>query len=85
MNQLNREFSPGHVLYGVEAKAVAKATNRDDMLLELYDHSKSLAVVHLTWSKKVQADPCWPTVRFFATWDDWVRDRLIPDSAEFRE
>jgi hypothetical protein len=84
-SQLQRELSKEHVLSGVKTRAVAMRTNRDDVLFELIDHVSPLAVVHLTWSQKAQSDARWPTTHFFANWDDWVRERLIPDSAEFRE
>jgi hypothetical protein len=84
-SQLRRELAPGHVLFAIQAKAVAKTANRDDVLFELSDHAKPLAAVHLTWSKKAQADSRWPTVQLFASWDDWVRERLIPDHADYLE
>ena len=84
-SQLQRELPSGHVLVAVKTRAVAMAINRDDVLFELIDHVHPLAVVHLTWSQKAQLDARWPTTHFFANWDDWVRERLIPDSSEFRE
>lgn len=84
-SQLQRELPAGHVLSGVETRAIARTANRDDVLFELLDHDKRLAVVHLTWSQQAQTDSRWPDTCLFATWDEWVRERLIPDCAEFRE
>jgi hypothetical protein len=84
-SQLQRELTAGHVLSGVKTRAIAMATNRDDVLFELIDHAQPLAVVHLTWSQQPQTDLGSPDARLFASWDEWVRERLIPDSSEFRE
>jgi hypothetical protein len=83
--QLQSELAPGHVLFGLKARAIAMRANQDDVLFELSDHTSPLAVVHLTWNQEAQSDPSVPATQLFANWDDWVRERLIPDSSEFRE
>jgi hypothetical protein len=83
--QLQRELSSGHVLYGLKVKAVAKSKMRDDVLFEVIGHEKPLILVHLTWSKTSSDDPRWPQAQFFGSWDDWVRETLLPDHEEFRE
>ena len=76
--QLQRELSSGHVLFGVEAKAVARSGACDDVLFELTGHEKPLALVHLAWGR-IPQDPPWPSTEFFASWDEWVQEKLLPD------
>ncbi|HEU5412885.1 MAG TPA: hypothetical protein VFW31_03970 [Candidatus Angelobacter sp.] len=81
--ELQREVSPGHPLFGVQAAAVAMTGSRDDVLFELTGHEYPLAHVHLTWSQKQMNDIRWPRTQFFASWEDWVREKLIPDHDEY--
>jgi hypothetical protein len=83
--QLQRELSPLHILYGVEAKAVAARVDRDDALFELSGHKSQLAQVHLIWSQGPSKDPKWPAVQFFDDWENWVRMRLLPDLEGYGE
>ena len=81
--QLQRELSPGHVLYGLDATAVAMSGARDDVLFEVAGHKNPLAHVHLTWSRSPIKEPRWPATQFFASWEDWVREKLVPDHEEY--
>jgi hypothetical protein len=82
-SELQRELSPEHVLYGIEAKAVAISATRDDVLFELMGHEFSLAHVHLTWSQRRLANSCYPKTQLFSSWQDWVQEKLIPDHDEY--
>ena len=79
--ELSSELSPKHVLYGLRARAVAARIDRDDVLFEIEGADMVLAVVHLTWRK--ESDPRWPTTRFFASWEEWVRDEMLPADQEY--
>ena len=57
--QLRREVAPGHDLYGVPVKLVARFDGTDDALFELLDGSGRVAAVHLTWAKHHERLP-WP-------------------------
>ena len=74
--ELSSELDPKHVLYGRTPRAVAARIDRDDVLFEIEGTDMALAVVHLTWRK--ESDPRWPTTRFFASWEQWVRDEMLP-------
>ncbi|HEX7284702.1 MAG TPA: hypothetical protein VF532_00880 [Candidatus Angelobacter sp.] len=82
-SELQRELSPEHVLYGVEATAVAISSARDDVLFELRGHEFPLAHVHLTWSQRQLDNPHYPKTQFFSSWQDWVQEKLIPDHDEY--
>ncbi|WP_291843246.1 hypothetical protein [Maricaulis sp.] len=55
-DELRRECVPGHVLYGLEVRAVATADWSDDALFEQEDGR--WALVHLAW--RTETDPKWP-------------------------
>jgi hypothetical protein len=79
--ELSSELSLKHVLYGLRARAVAARIDRDDVLFEIEGADMVLAVVHLTWRK--ESDPRWPTTRFFASWEQWVRNEMLPAHQEY--
>ena len=45
--QLEREVGPGHVLYHVPVRLIARHDASDDCLFELLDGSGRIAIVHL--------------------------------------
>jgi hypothetical protein len=79
--ELNREVGVGHVLSGIVAHAVAVRIDQDDVLFELENGDKALAVVHLTWS--VENSPPYPRTKLFETWDHWVRESMRPDHEDY--
>jgi hypothetical protein len=83
--ELHRECSMQHVLYGVKVIAVARRTDCDDVLFAATDPSGSLAVVHLTWRGLVEPDPRWPSTTFYQGWQEWIDYCLIPEHAEYSE
>ena len=60
---------------------MAARIDRDDVLFEIEGADMVLAVVHLTWRK--ESDPRRPTTRFFASWEEWVRDEMLPADQEY--
>lgn len=54
--ELRRELCAKHVLFGIEAKIIARRQDCDDFLFAL--PGGRFADVHLTWSK--ESDPTWP-------------------------
>jgi hypothetical protein len=47
---------------------------------EIEGSDMPLPVINLTWRK--ESDPRWPTSSFFASWDLWVRNEMIPTHEE---
>ena len=80
--QLEKEIRRGHVLHGVEARAVAKRGDCDDVLFDLPEHEFPVAQVHLTWGAAIAPD--FPATRLYKSWSDWVENCLYPDAEEFR-
>jgi hypothetical protein len=80
--ELSSELFPKHALYGLKARAVAARIDRDDVLFEIEGGDMPLVVVHLTWRK--ESDPRWPATRFFASWELWASDEMLPAHEEYR-
>jgi len=59
-NELYKELSPGHILFALKAKAIARRDDCDDVLFEIIDNSKRYAMVHLTWSGREESNGKWP-------------------------
>jgi hypothetical protein len=79
--ELFAELSPKHALYGLKTTAVAHRIDRDEVLFKIDGGNAPLAVVHLTWRR--ESDPRWPTTTLFASWEEWVRDEMIPANEEY--
>jgi hypothetical protein len=60
--ELNREVSSQHPLWQVEALAVGRRIDNDDVLFLLSDYQPPLAVVRLTWQHENSAE--WPSAFF---------------------
>jgi len=80
-DELESEVPPNHVLYGLKTRALATRRDRDDVLFEIEGGQMPLAVVHMTWRK--ETDPYWPSTKLFQSWDDWVRDEMLPANQEY--
>lgn len=80
--ELRREVAPSHPVYACVAEALAHRTDCDDVLFSL-DHGRELAVVHLTYASAVPEPPPWPATTLFATADEFVSQRLMPDHDDF--
>lgn len=73
--ELARELCPEHLLYGLEASALARRWRRDDILFRLGDGR--FAQVHLT--HRLETDPQWPSTDIYPSFEAWkaipVEDR----------
>jgi hypothetical protein len=74
--QLQIELPPGHVLYGLPVKLLARS-NGDDALFEILDGSGRVADVHLTWSKSQERLP-WPGTGIYSSLEDWSAKVMYP-------
>ena len=81
-NELQKELSPEHKLYGKKATAIATRCDNDDVLFAFDDGS--LAVVHLTWAKREETPPWpghWPYPDALTCW----KEHLQPEMEEWDE
>jgi hypothetical protein len=56
--ELLRELSPGHVLHGLDVRAIARAMPQDEVIVETADGL--VALVQMTWTGLAESPP-WPT------------------------
>ncbi len=76
--QLEREVGPGHVLYQVPVRLIARHDASDDCLFELLDGSGRVAIVHLTWSRTQERLP-WPETIICDDLQTFVSDHMLPE------
>jgi hypothetical protein len=83
-DELRRELSSNHALFGREVAAVARRIDCDDVLFLVSDPAHPLAVVHLTWKGSQEREPVWPFTRRYRSWQDWIERCLLPDHRDYR-
>ena len=69
--ELRKEIASGHPLAGAMWRTLASRTDRDDVVLALA--SQGYALVHLTWSGRVESPP-WPTTKLFSDLHSLARE-----------
>ena len=74
--QLEREVPPGHVLYQLPVRLIARGEG-DDALFAILDGTHRVAMVHLTWAKHQERLP-WPGTAIFPSLVDWAREIMLP-------
>lgn len=82
-HELRLEAVPGHPLYQVPCRAIARSGRTDDVLFELIGHAATLAVVHLTFTGRPEREPKWPATTLYASIEQWVSRCMMPDAARF--
>lgn len=80
--QLYRELSREHRLHGITARAVARRSDNDDVLFELFGNAlpAAFAIVHLTWSTHPGPDPLFPHTTLYANFEHVV-EKGLPSAA----
>jgi len=79
--ELAREVGPGHLLWQVPVRVLARRQDCDDVLFALEDGTGRVAVVHLTW--QIEHDPRWPSIELFDDLEDFRRHRMRSDHETF--
>ncbi|MGD9127328.1 MAG: hypothetical protein PVH19_08095 [Planctomycetia bacterium] len=82
-DELKREVTDSHVLWGCKAKAIAQRIDTDDVLFEVDCGEGSYAVVYLTWKGRPEMGHRWPVVRLFKSFEAWVEECMLKDHAEY--
>ena len=84
--ELARECSAEHCLFGVTARAVALRQDCDDVLFELFGARApgEFAVVHLAFAGRERTGQ-FPSTRVFPTFQDWVAQCMQPEADEWEE
>lgn len=87
VHELQCEVTENHPLWNKRVRAIAQRTDSDDVLfaVEHEDGMPQYAVVHLTWSGEPARDPRWPSTECYSSLEEWMRDRMMPDHAQFTD
>lgn len=81
LRQLQTELPPGHILFGVPVRVLARG-NGDDVLFQLQDGTGRVADVHLTWSKSQERLP-WPGTKVFQSLQEWSERIMVPEHEDW--
>ena len=79
--ELKRELTEGHVLYGRRVLPVARRVDQDDVLFFLPDSPQALAAVHLTYNGP-ELDPRWPETELYDSIGKW-ETRMNEDHSDW--
>lgn len=63
--ELYKEINKEHILHNIDINTIARREDCDDVLLFLLDGSERYAVVHLTWSSKMESNSFYPKTRIY--------------------
>ncbi len=74
-----------HILNGKRVKALGRRYDCDDVLFQVIDSEFSYAVVHLTFSMKVEGNLNYPRTKEYKDLDDWLNERMLPDHLEYMQ
>jgi len=77
--ELRRELSVGHPLYGLPVRATGRRQDSDDVLYAIEDGSGRFAVVHLTWWQSLPERPPWPWTVIYDSFDAWLAEGMQSD------
>ena len=73
--RLAQEAGPKHVLHGCRALCIGRRLDQDDFLFYLPDGPSMLAVVHLTFSRRVpEPDSRIPWTVLYGSVREWIDD-----------
>ena len=76
--ELHKEVGSKHQLYGKRVRALARRLDNDDVLFQVTGGAAPYAVVHLSWSSKMEQSPAWPATTTYPTLDDWLAQAMTP-------
>src|SRR5262245_18406498 len=81
--ELQSEVGPGHALKNKPMRAITTRQDCDDVLFVGADDPTLVAVVHLTYANRPEANSLWPGTTFFASLQDWVERGMRADHDDF--
>lgn len=76
IQELQIEIPSGHKLFELPVKILARGSG-DDVLFEIDDGSKRVAVVHLTWASQVERLP-YPLTTIYKNLEEFFQTCMLP-------
>ena len=81
--ELQRELSSLHVLFGKKTTAISRRVDNDDVLFKVEDSTNQFAVVHLTWTGQKEKESVFPKTSFYPDFEAWVKECMERDHQEY--
>ena len=78
LSELKRELPASHPLSGLAVRAIGRSCIDDDVLFEIEDGSRRVALVHLTWRADREVMP-WPATSLYEDFSAWTESTGIVD------
>jgi hypothetical protein len=82
--ELKKEISPQHLLFGKQVSVIAHRLDQDECLFEIVNENK-FAQVHLTWKGKAETDNTWPRTSIFTSFKEWKEQVMIIDNIYYND
>jgi len=80
--ELKKEISPKHTLFGKKLTVIARRLDQDEYLFEI-DNEDRFAQVHLTWKGKAEIEKTWPKTSIFYSLIEWKEQVMIIDHKNY--
>jgi hypothetical protein len=81
--ELGRELSAGHPLFGLPVRTIGQRQDCDDVLFAVEDGTGRVAVVHLTWTYSPPEQPPWPATFVYPNFKTWLAEGMHRDHDDF--
>ncbi|GAB6988695.1 hypothetical protein [Paenibacillus pini] len=85
LEELHKELSENHILYGADLVVIARREDRDDVLFQFKSNPDKCVQVHLTWRMDKEIDSSWPKTREYNSFNDWFKEVMLIDNKEYEE
>ncbi|MFC7677402.1 hypothetical protein ACFQV5_00535 [Paenibacillus sp. GCM10028914] len=69
LEELHKEISENHILYGAVLDVIARREDKDEVLYQYKTKPHKCVQVHLTWKMDKEIDSRWPKTRVFNSFD----------------
>jgi hypothetical protein len=79
--EVQRELAADHTLFGAYLYAIATRMDRDDVLFQV-GNTEKVALVHLTWSGKLESSG-YPRTVLFESLDEFMNTKMKEDSKDY--
>lgn len=81
VDEVRREVSPGHPLYGIKVRSIAYREDCDYALFALDDGTSRVALVHLNFQPGT--NPHWPRTVLFDSLSAFASTRMVLDHKDW--
>lgn len=83
IEELYKDLSKDHILFGEEFEVVARRFDKDEVLFRFKSLPTKYVQVHLTWRKEPEVAPQWPVSQIYNSFEEWVNTVMKINHNEF--